>query len=101
MPLVLPFLLAMVVTMILLPVLGRAAARWGIVDAPGARKVHSVPIPRIGGIAMLAGVLLAATIAVPLQPPDRLFLIAAALVAAFGGLDDRFDLDYRVKLAGQ
>lgn len=98
---VLPFLLAMVVTMILLPVLVRVAARWRIVDAPGARKVHSVPIPRIGGIAMLAGVVLAAMIAVPLQPADRLFLIAAALVAVFGGLDDRFDLDYRVKLFGQ
>ncbi len=99
--LVLPFLLAMVVSMILMPLLGRVAARWRIVDAPGARKVHSVPIPRIGGIAMFAGVLLAAMIAVPLQPADRLFLIAAALIAAFGGLDDRFDLDYRIKLVGQ
>jgi UDP-GlcNAc:undecaprenyl-phosphate/decaprenyl-phosphate GlcNAc-1-phosphate transferase len=98
---VLPFLLAMVVTMLLLPVLGRLAARWRIVDAPGARKVHLTPIPRVGGIAMLAGAFLAAVIAVPLQPPERAFLIAAALVAVFGGLDDRFDLDYRVKLFGQ
>ena len=28
-------------------------------------------------------------------------MIAAALVAVFGGLDDRFDLDYRIKLLGQ
>ena len=52
---VLPFLLAMVVTMAWLPVLVRVAAQWRIVDQPGERKVHTVPIPRIGGIAMSPG----------------------------------------------
>ena len=47
---VMPFLLAMVVTMAWLPVFGRVAARWGIVDRPGHRKVHITPIPRVGGL---------------------------------------------------
>jgi UDP-GlcNAc:undecaprenyl-phosphate GlcNAc-1-phosphate transferase len=101
MPYVMPFLLAMVVTMAWLPVFGRVAAKWRIVDHPGERKVHAVPIPRIGGVAMAIGVLAAALIVVPLEAPDRYFLIAAGVVALFGGLDDRFDLDYRVKLSGQ
>jgi UDP-GlcNAc:undecaprenyl-phosphate/decaprenyl-phosphate GlcNAc-1-phosphate transferase len=49
---VMPFLLAMIVTMAWLPVFGRVAAKWRIVDHPGERKVHAVPIPRIGGVAM-------------------------------------------------
>jgi UDP-GlcNAc:undecaprenyl-phosphate/decaprenyl-phosphate GlcNAc-1-phosphate transferase len=98
---VMPFLLAMVVTMAWLPVFGRVAAKWRIVDHPGERKVHAVPIPRIGGVAMAIGVLAAALIVVPLEAPDRYFLIAAGVVALFGGLDDRFDLDYRIKLVGQ
>jgi UDP-GlcNAc:undecaprenyl-phosphate GlcNAc-1-phosphate transferase len=98
---VMPFLLAMVVTMAWLPVFGRVAAKWRMVDHPGERKVHAVPIPRIGGVAMAIGVLAAAVIVVPLEPPDRYFLIAAGVVALFGGLDDRFDLDYRIKLSGQ
>jgi UDP-GlcNAc:undecaprenyl-phosphate GlcNAc-1-phosphate transferase len=98
---VMPFLLAMVVSMACLPALGRAASKLGIVDKPGARKVHAVPVPRIGGLAMLIGVLAAAIIVVPLEPRDRYFLFAAVLLTAIGVLDDRFDLDYRFKFAGQ
>jgi len=101
MPYVMPFLLAMAITMAWLPVFGRMAVKWRIVDQPGLRKVHAVPIPRIGGVAMMIGVLAAAFIAVPLESADRYFLAAAGVVAAFGGLDDRFDLDYRIKLIGQ
>ena len=98
---VMPFLLAMIVTMAWLPVFGRAATKWGVIDKPGVRKVHSVPIPRVGGIAMVLGVLVAAIIIIPLEPGDRWFLVAAAVLAVFGALDDRFDLDYRLKFIGQ
>jgi UDP-GlcNAc:undecaprenyl-phosphate GlcNAc-1-phosphate transferase len=101
MSLILPFLLAMVVTIAWLPVLGRVATKWRIVDQPGNRKVHSAPIPRIGGVAMAIGVLVAAIMVVPLEPPDRYFLIAAGVLTVVGALDDRFDLDYRFKLVGQ
>jgi UDP-GlcNAc:undecaprenyl-phosphate/decaprenyl-phosphate GlcNAc-1-phosphate transferase len=99
--LVMPFLLAMVVTIAWLPVFGRVAAKWRIVDQPGHRKVHAVPIPRIGGVAMAIGVLVAAILVVPLERADRHFLVAAGVLTVFGALDDRFDLDYRVKLVGQ
>jgi UDP-GlcNAc:undecaprenyl-phosphate GlcNAc-1-phosphate transferase len=98
---VMPFLLAMVITMAWMPVFGRFAAKWRIVDHPGARKMHAVPIPRIGGVAMAIGVLAAALIVVPLEAADQYFLMAAGVIALFGGLDDRFDLDYRIKLIGQ
>jgi UDP-GlcNAc:undecaprenyl-phosphate GlcNAc-1-phosphate transferase len=98
---VMPFLLAMVVTMAWLPVFGRLATRWGIVDQPGARKVHKIAVPRVGGLAMVIGVLVAALIVIPLEPDDRWFLVAAGVLAAFGAADDRLDLDYRIKLLGQ
>lgn len=38
--------------------LAMRAARWlGIIDAPGLRKVHGVPIPRTGGIAIFLGMM--------------------------------------------
>jgi len=98
---VMPFILGMVVTMVWLPVLTRLANRWLIVDRPGARKVHTVPIPRVGGVAMAFGVLVAVLLAVPLHPADRWFLAAAGILIVFGVADDRFDLDYRLKLLGQ
>jgi UDP-GlcNAc:undecaprenyl-phosphate GlcNAc-1-phosphate transferase len=98
---VMPFVLAMVVTMACLPALVRLATRWLMVDQPGARKVHSIPVPRVGGIAMAVGVLVAALLTIDLQAQDRWFLAAAGVLVLFGALDDRFDLDYRIKLIGQ
>lgn len=96
-----PFLLAMVVTMAWLPLFARFATKWGIVDRPNLRKVHAVPIARIGGLAMAVGVLVAALIVIPIGPHERYFLTAAVVLTLFGVADDRFDLDYRIKLLGQ
>jgi UDP-GlcNAc:undecaprenyl-phosphate GlcNAc-1-phosphate transferase len=98
---VMPFVLAMVVTIALLPVLARLGTRWLILDRPGMRKVHSVSIPRVGGVAMATGVFVAALLTLDLQMPDRWFFVAAAVLVVFGVLDDRFNLDYRVKFIGQ
>jgi UDP-GlcNAc:undecaprenyl-phosphate GlcNAc-1-phosphate transferase len=98
---VMPFIVAMAVAMAGLPLLAKLATKWGIVDHPGGRKVHSAPIPRIGGLAMAVGVFVAAAIVIDLHAPDRWFLVSAAVLVIFGGLDDRFDLDYRVKFIGQ
>lgn len=96
-----PFVLAMVVTMAWLPVLMRVAARWRLLDQPAARKVHAAPIPRVGGLAMATGVFAAAAVALSLRAGDLWFLGGAAILVVFGAVDDRFDLDYRIKLAGQ
>jgi UDP-GlcNAc:undecaprenyl-phosphate GlcNAc-1-phosphate transferase len=98
---IMPFLLAMMVTIAFLPVFGRMATKMGIVDKPGVRKVHGVPIPRIGGVAMIIGVLVAAIVIIPLESRDRYFLIAAVVLTIFGVLDDRFDLPYYIKFIGQ
>jgi UDP-GlcNAc:undecaprenyl-phosphate GlcNAc-1-phosphate transferase len=98
---VMPFLVAMVVTMAWMPVFAKLAARWRIVDHPGARKVHAAPIPRIGGLAMAIGVFIAALLVIPLGSKERYFLIAAGVLTVFGYLDDRFDLDPRIKFLGQ
>lgn len=98
---VVPFIVAMVLAMAWLPLLAKFAARWGIVDQPGVRKVHGAPIPRIGGLAMALAVLIAALVGIDLQPQDRWFLSAAGVLVAFGALDDRFNLDYRIKFVGQ
>jgi len=38
---------------------------------------------------------------ISLQTADIWFLVAAAVLTIFGGLDDRFDLDFRIKFVGQ
>lgn len=99
---VLPFLLSMIVTMALTPVLARYATRLGLLDAPALRKVHTAPVPRVGGIAMMVGVVAALSgMGYGATAGDRLFLVGAAIIFVIGVIDDRFDIDYRFKLLGQ
>ena len=96
-----PFLLSMVVTVAIMPVFQKLALRWRFVDQPNARKVHAAPIPRIGGLAMIIAVLVVAVVVLPLERADWYCLAAATMIAVFGALDDRLDLDYRIKFGAQ
>src|SRR6202046_2998784 len=98
---VIPFIVSMVVTMVCLPVLVCLGRKWLMVDHPGARKVHAVAVPRVGGAAIACGVFIASVFSISLQTADIWFLVAAAVLTTFGGLDDRFDLDFRMKFVGQ
>jgi len=49
-------LVAVAVTLALLWPLRKIAMRFGILDDPGPRKVHTDPVPYLGGLAILGGV---------------------------------------------
>jgi len=79
-----------------------------------SRDVHSIPTPRLGGIAMFIGILVAFGVAylvasqfAPLRiifaEPERILAIlgAALLIVLLGVTDDIWDLDWMTKLAGQ
>jgi UDP-GlcNAc:undecaprenyl-phosphate/decaprenyl-phosphate GlcNAc-1-phosphate transferase len=98
--LLLLLVVALTITVALIPPLASAAGRFRLLDRPGGRKVHAVPIPRIGGIAMVAGTLL------PLifyaLPGEWLpIYLGAGILLVMGILDDRFDLHWSWKLAAQ
>ena len=48
---------AVLVAMLLVPIVSRLAKRYQVVDPPGPRKVHQVPLPRVGGIAFVVATL--------------------------------------------
>ena len=51
-----PALVAAVVAFALTPLVARLAVLIGAIDVPDARKVHTVPIPRLGGLAVVASI---------------------------------------------
>jgi UDP-GlcNAc:undecaprenyl-phosphate GlcNAc-1-phosphate transferase len=53
------FLVAGLVALVLSPLAARLAHRVGAIDRPSERSLHSSPTPSLGGLAILAGVLLA------------------------------------------
>lgn len=101
MQLFLAFVVALTVTAALIPVLVHWAPAIGLTDAPGPRKVHSIPVPRVGGLAMAVGLLLPTLITVDLTPSIRGLLLGLVVLLVFGLWDDRVTLGYRTKFAGQ
>jgi UDP-GlcNAc:undecaprenyl-phosphate GlcNAc-1-phosphate transferase len=85
------------------PLARRIAPRLGLIDRPGARKVHQRPMPRMGGAAIVL-----ASLAAVLIFRDRIefqqlvgIMLGGAFVSLMGALDDRWGLPALVKLLGQ
>lgn len=103
-------LLAAAVTFLVTPGVRLLARRAGAMTAVRDRDVHDAVTPRLGGLAMLAGVLCAMLVASNVPFLEGLFrdtrqpwaiLAAGTLVCLLGAADDRWDLDWVTKLAGQ
>jgi UDP-GlcNAc:undecaprenyl-phosphate GlcNAc-1-phosphate transferase len=95
------FLVAFAISLALVRPTMRLASRLGAIDNPNERSLHEAPTPRLGGLAILAGILVAAVIWLPWDAETRAILAGALLIAAVGALDDIFELNAAAKLAGQ
>ena len=102
MTLFLALLLALVVSALMLAVLLRLAPRTGLMDHPGERRrIHREAVPRVGGLAIFAGVLVSLGVAPALTAAEGYGLAGAALLVLVGTLDDRYQLGPRVRLLAQ
>src|SRR5262245_24450370 len=101
MELLLAFVVAIGVTMALIPPLIKLAPRLQFVDLPQSRKVHTNPVPRVGGIAMAAGVMIAWLVWGQMSVPIIALLGGLFVLLCFGVWDDRSNLSAGVKLVGQ
>lgn len=95
------FAVAAAVSGLVTPLTARLAHRVGAVDRPGERGLSDRPMPRLGGLALLAGVLVAGALFLPAGAEWRAILAGAALITVIGAVDDRYGLPPAVKLAGQ
>jgi UDP-GlcNAc:undecaprenyl-phosphate GlcNAc-1-phosphate transferase len=95
------FLLAGLLAWTLVPLTERLAWKIGAIDYPRERSLHVVPTPKLGGLAILVGVLVAGALFLPTVAQTRAILGGAAVIAALGVLDDMFELGALPKLAGQ
>ena len=105
------FLVAASVTYLLTVVAREIALRTGAVARVRDRDVHAEPIPYLGGLAMLGGLVAAYVVAreLPFLSTSGPFvfrdagivLIAGALICGVGVLDDLFEIDALTKLGGQ
>ena len=109
------FLVATAVAALLTPLAGRLARRVGAIAYPSDRGLARRPTPQLGGLAILAGVILAAAFWLPDTIPLKraqgyetagvvhtwIVIGGAVLIALVGALDDALDLQPLLKLLGQ
>jgi UDP-GlcNAc:undecaprenyl-phosphate GlcNAc-1-phosphate transferase len=114
---VLAFVVAMLVATVLTPLAGKLARRVGAVNMPSDRGLGQRETPLLGGLSILAGVLVAAAIWMPEtiilpRPPHAALgprptvdtgwvLAGACLITLVGSIDDIRPLQPIVKLLGQ
>ena len=94
-------IIALAVTLILVPSVGLACRRFGILDYPGPLKIHTRPVPRLGGIAIAVAIgagILAARVILFKQWP---VLAAFALLWLVGLIDDLHGLPPLIRLGAQ
>lgn len=95
------FLVALLVTFILTPLVKRFAVSVGAVDRPDARKVHHGLIPRLGGLAIYAGFMVSVIFTIGFSYELLGIVMGATFLILVGVLDDMYSLPARVKLLGQ
>ena len=116
-PFLMLFLIGLAVTMLTTPLVKRLAVKLNAIDYPSSRRINTVPVPRMGGVAIFCG-LIAALIAqyvgttcfdwpvvfIPHPKMDvdyRLLGVSALVVFLTGLIDDLKTLKPIQKLVGQ
>ena len=100
--LLLMFLAAFAVSVICTPLAIKLAPKIGAVDVPkDARRVHTKPMPRFGGMAIFIGTM--AVIMVFLEKDSQLWgvILSGTLMYLVGVVDDLKGISAKVKLLGQ
>jgi len=92
---------ALTISVAVIPLMMRLAPRLGMIDAPDPRKVHARPVPRVGGIGIALGALLAMLVAGSHAGWLGWYLGGAAVLLVFGALDDALELGHYTKFVGQ
>src|SRR5216684_1937593 len=83
---------ALVIVVLLTPAVGGMARLLGAVDQPGGRRLHTRPIPRLGGLALFLGVIVPALAFVTFTTETRGLLLV--IPVAFGIWIDHFTLPF-------
>lgn len=90
-----------IVSLISVPVAKKIAAHVGALDIPNSRKVHSKPMPRMGGLAIYFAFLVGYILFGQISSKMISILIGSFIILVTGIIDDIKPIDAKVKMLGQ
>ena len=97
-----PLVVAALVTALFTPLSILLAPKLGAMDVPrDARRVHNKPMPRFGGIAIYAGIMVGLAIFAQTQRHLSAVMVGCTLIYILGAIDDLKGMKPIVKFAGQ
>jgi UDP-GlcNAc:undecaprenyl-phosphate GlcNAc-1-phosphate transferase len=105
------FAMALAISLALTPLVKKFAIQIGAMDVPDHRKVHTRVMPRMGGLAIYAAFTVTILLFLPWLPDSFLsdhdenlirgLLTGGTLIVLLGALDDRFQLNAKLKFLVQ
>ncbi|MFV9568656.1 glycosyltransferase family 4 protein [Thermoanaerobacter mathranii] len=98
----LSFVMAFVVSLIATPMAKKLAFVIGAIDIPNEeRRIHTKPVPRLGGVAIFLGTITSILLFLPKTHETIGIVTGATIIAVLGLFDDKYSLSAKVKLLGQ
>ena len=101
---VLALVVALIVSFLMTPVVKSFAYKVGAIDVPrDARRMHKVPIPRLGGLAIFIGFMISVFLFVNIRGDRAMqsILMGAVVIVVLGVLDDIMALPALLKFVVQ
>ncbi len=93
------FIISLIISALLIPLIIRISNKKGWLDMPNERKVHSTPIPRLGGVAIFIAIIVTSLIISFFLKSTSLGLLLTGITVIFamGIVDDRLELSPKIK----
>ncbi|OCA88976.1 glycosyltransferase family 4 protein [Pseudobacillus wudalianchiensis] len=95
------FVICILLSLVITPLVKKMAIAVGAVDKPNHRKVHEKIMPRMGGLAIFISFMIGLFLLKPQSPFNFAIVVGGFIIIVTGMLDDRFELSAKAKLGGQ
>ncbi|MDX7686076.1 UDP-N-acetylglucosamine--undecaprenyl-phosphate N-acetylglucosaminephosphotransferase [Aeromonas caviae] len=82
-------------------ILRKVAKKINLVDRPNERKKHVGMIPLVGGVSIYITLMIALWFEPSLLMSADIYVLCASVLVMMGAIDDKYDVDYRVRLIVQ
>lgn len=99
---VLPLFVALIVSFLSTPIVKTFACKVGAIDVPtDGRRMHTIPIPRMGGLAIFLGFIISVLLFSEVDDQMKGILLGAVIITIMGIIDDITPLRASLKLIVQ